>query len=147
MHVSFMPYGKRAEVELLFRDMEAQKHFLIMHKEGQPDMGIWLQSQLRMLPLGVWEYVFPKEELALVLTTLGRAKGKADNGLYNFGWLQKFILQKLTQSDPIPKDYKTDAKYLWVKDNVNIILIGIKNDGDMTEGPENKYAGWTHEAI
>jgi hypothetical protein len=33
MHLGFIAYGKRSEVELLFRDMEAQKHKLIIKKD------------------------------------------------------------------------------------------------------------------
>ena len=70
MHFIFIPYGKRDQVELLLREMEAQKHQLRLKKEGKKDKFIWLQGQIRMLPLGIYEYIFPREDLDLVLHTL-----------------------------------------------------------------------------
>ena len=52
MHAIFMPYGKRAEVELLLRDMEAQKHKLIMTKNGKTKT-VWVQGVIRTLPFGL----------------------------------------------------------------------------------------------
>ena len=45
----------------MLRDMEAQKHQLKMYDEkGDHMKTIWIQGQVRMLPLGVYEYIFPK---------------------------------------------------------------------------------------
>jgi len=136
MHAVFIAYGKRSEVELMFRDMEAQKHLLRMWK-GKKKQGIYIQGQVRILPFGLWEYVFPKEDMDKVLTTLGCA-GNYSKILTSFklGFVRNALkLKKIPEFD-------NNKKYLWIKDNVAIIPIGIKEDVNMTEKD-----GWEHEAI
>lgn len=140
MHVAFVPYGKRSEVELLLCDMDAQKHQLPMWK-GKKKQYIWIQGQVRQLPFGVHEYVCPKEDMNKVLTTLGFA-GNYENLL---GMFKLFLIKNALKLKEIP-DFKKDKVYLWVKDNVNIIPLGIKEDPDLLNHT-GKYKGWTHEAI
>lgn len=128
-----MPYGKRSEVELLLRDMEAQKHYLI-NSDGT---GQWIQGQVRVLPFGVYEYVFPKEDIDAVLHTLDFECNK-----YSLGKYVLMLLRKSINAKKIP-EYKKDKYYLWIKDNVNIIPLGIRYDADILDPLINK----THEAI
>ena len=69
-HASFIPYGERSGVERLLRDMESQKHLMPMTK-GKKKKAVWIPGQIRDLPFGLKEYVFPKESLDKVLRTLG----------------------------------------------------------------------------
>lgn len=133
MHAIFIPYGKRSEVELLLRDMEAQKHFMPF-KEGE---GTWIQGQIRVLPFGVYEYVFPKEDLDLVLHTLDFETNRY--GVSNF---LLYFFRKFIKSENIP-NYKKEKHYLWIKDHVNIIPIGIRTDAEIFDDLIKK----THEAI
>lgn len=133
MHVIFMPYGKRSEVELLLRDMEAQKHFMPFKEGG----GVWIQGQIRILPFGVYEYVFPKEDKDLVLHTLDFDSNRYSLNKFILSFLRKFI-----KADGIP-NYEKNKNFLWIKDNVNIIPIGIRADGEIFDTIVNK----THEAI
>jgi len=133
MHAGFIPYGKRSEVELLLRDMEAQKHFLI-NTDGT---GQWIQGQVRCLPFGVYEYVFPKEDLDIVLHTLD-----FDGNRYGINNFILYFIRKFVRFDKIP-NYKKEKNYLWVKDNVNIIPLGIRADAEIFDDLINK----THEAI
>lgn len=150
MHVSFIPYGRRILVEGLLRDMEAQKHFLKMRKDGQ-ESGIWMTSQVRALPFGIYEYIFPKEDRDIVLATLGAGHHSdyipLEFSMFGFNIDVMNILRMMTHSNPIPKDYKKDQKYMWVRDNVDITLIGIKDDPDDLVGRGSIDCGWTHEAI
>ena len=140
MHVVFIPYGKRSELELLLRDMEAQKHQLRMYK-GDKKKFIWVQGSIRLLPFGIYEYIFPEEDADLVLNTLD-----FNNNRYQISWLKLEFLKKLVSVDKIP-DYKTNKKYLWIKDHVNIIPLGVRYDAkDITE-EDGPYKGWTHEAL
>ncbi len=139
MHFAFMPYGKRSEVELMLRDMEAAKHLLVM-KKGSEERGIYIQGQVRLLPLGIVEYVCPKEDMDAVLHTLINNKNK-----YGLPRLIFTFARKMLKMEPIP-EYKKDKQYLWIRENVNIIPIGIRKDDDLTE-ETGQYAGWTHEAI
>ena len=105
MHLTFIPYGKREQVELLLRDMEAQKHQWVMTK-GKKTKKIWLQGQVRFLPFGVYEYVFPKEDLDAVLNTLNCKIVSYDLKGIIFAFIKKMFKLK-----PIPK-YSEKQKYL-----------------------------------
>ena len=140
MHIIFIPYGKRSEVELLLRDMDAQKHKLKMWK-GKKVKKIWMQGQVRLLPFGVYEYVCPKEDGDTVMNTLGF---KNEHG-YKLRVMILGILRKMIKADKIP-EYKEDHHYLWIKENVAIIPLGVREDGEYTDG-SGEHEGWTHEAI
>ena len=145
MHFAFIPYGKRAEVELLLRDMEAQKFLMPMTQDGK-EQKVWIQGVVRICPLGIYDYVFPKENLDMVLATICNYYPDGNPIIpYNIGWIKLALLRKITQSKPIPK-FKRDKVLLWIKDNVNIIPIGIKEDKEII-APEGIYAGWRHEAL
>jgi len=138
MHFDFIPYGKRSEVELLLRDMEAQKHELIMTK-GEEKKSIWIQGQVRQLPFGVMEYICPKEDMDTVLHTLD-----ANSTPYLSATKLK-IIRKMLGCKEIP-EFKKDFYYKWIKTFVSIIPVGIKEDGEVTGVLEHDN-GWTHEAI
>lgn len=139
MHVAFIPYGKREHVERLLREMEAQKHLLTMTKDGQ-NKSVWIDGQVRMLPFGVVDYVFPKEDKDVVLTTLGYGKPSS----YGMGKIFPFIRTMLKYKKI--KGVKTEKKYLWHRDNVSLSLIGMKEDKELVGNCELDE-GWTHEAI
>lgn len=141
MHVIFIPYGKRDQVELMLRDMEAQKHKLIMHK-GEEEAYIWIQGHVRKLPLGVMEYAFPKEDLDRVLTTLNFDQPAP----YNLGKTTLAFLRRLFRAKKVKGPFDTSEKYLWIKRYVSIIPIGIREDKDVI-GIEADDLGWTHEGI
>lgn len=147
MHFAFIPYGIKKAVDVLLRDMEAQKHKLIFRKEGKPDVPIWIEGQLRVLPFGIYEYVCPKENMDLVLNTLS-AKNEKDPSAtpYSIDGTKLVILRKVLKLESIP-DYSRDKKLLWIRPDVSIIPIGIRKDGEVTEPEGTTYAGYTHEAI
>lgn len=143
MHISFIPYGERAGVERMLRDMEAQKHLMPMTK-GKKKKGAWIPGQIRDLPFGVKEYVFPKESLDMVLRTFNAA----DSGVYgiNFKKLVYPVLRKLLKLKPIPEYEKKGEIYLWVKVFVSVVVLGIREDGEIV-GVYVDDKGWTHEAL
>ncbi len=143
MHVSFIPYGERSCVERLLRDMEAQKHLLPMTK-GKKKQATWIPGQIRELPFGVKEYVFPKESLDMVLRTLKACR----SGAYgvNFKRLVYPLLRKFLKLKPIPKYEDKGKLFLWNKVFVSIIVIGIREDGEVV-GKYIDDKGWTHEAL
>lgn len=151
MHAVFIPYGKRSEVELMLRDMEAQKHKWKITKDGETKF-IYIQGQVRHLPFGVMEYVFPREDRDVVLTSLkfhGYAQSQYKLADVKIAFLSSSpteFMRKFLSCLPIP-DFKTDKNYLWVNEDVMIIPIGIKEDADMVEDKEGSVKGWTHEAI
>lgn len=134
-----MPYGKIEEVKLLLRDMRSQKHNLPMYKDDKKQT-IYIQSQIRVLPFGLYEYVFPKEDLNLVLSTLS-----AERNDYHIPEVALKFLRKVLKLDKIP-EYEKGKSYLWIRDNVGIIPIGIRYDGEIIGDLEHDK-GWKHEAI
>lgn len=148
MHIIFLPYGKRSEVELLLRDMEAQKHLMPM-KKGEEKKNVWVQGVIRVLPFGVYEYIIPKESADSVLNTLDFGcdiTSKKQKYTYRVKPLQMALIRKFLRCKKNDK-FDTSQRYLWIKENVNIIPIGIREDGEITEGENMQYSGWTHEAL
>lgn len=143
MHVSFIPYGERSGVERLLKDMEAQKHLMPMTK-GKKKKGAWIPGQIRDLPFGIKEYVFPKESLDMVLRTFNAVP----KGMYgiNFKSLAYPFLRKFLKLKPIPKYKEKGDVYLWTKTFVSIIVIGIREDGEVV-GKYIDDKGWKHEGL
>jgi len=143
MHVSFIPYGERSCVERMLRDMESQK-FLMPMTKGKKKRGAWIPGQIRELPFGFKEYVFPKEGLDMVLRTLNAAQV----GVYGIN-LKKIIystFRKLLKLKPIPKYEKKGEFFMWGKAFVSIVVLGIREDGEIV-GEYIDDKGWTHEAL
>jgi len=151
MHAIFIPYGIKDKVDLFVRDMQSQKFQLPVYSPDKKETKtIWMQGSLRILPFGVMEYVFPKESMDLVLTTLRFMKSEHPNtkGLRT-SYVPPFILnrmRKLLKADEIP-DFKSDMSLIWAMNDVAIIPIGIRKDGDILEPANAPLAGWSHEAI
>ena len=151
MHLSFVPYGMREHVEKLLRQMECQKFNMPMHNDkGETRFLLGLECQVRQLPFGIYDFIFPKEYLDLVLATLTR--GCHDDYVpdsIKFMGMQFSILpllQKLTHTHDYPKEFSTEKVLPWIRDFVNVFVIGIKEDGEIT-GTGVIDNGWKHEAI
>ncbi len=153
MHAVFSLYGIKTAVDHLIMDMQSQKFQLPLKKEGEEDKFIWMQGHLRILPFGIYEYIFPRESMDLVLTTMNfNSEFKREDYDINkefsilgmkikpFEYFKKFLGVK-----EIPV-FKNDKKLVWMRDNVSFIPIGIREDKDLVE-PEGEWKGWTHEAI
>ena len=143
MHVDFIPYGERSCVERLMRDMESQKHLMPMTK-GKRKRGAWIPGQIRELPFGIKEYVFVKESLDMVLRTFN-STSKGEYGM-SFKMLIYPTLRKLLKLKPAPKYEKKGEVYLWGKEFVSIIVLGIREDGEII-GKYIDDKGWKHEAL
>ena len=144
MHFAFIPYGARTELERLYRDMEAQKFLLKLTKEGEEDKGVYINGQIRILPLGVVEYVFPREHRDLVLHTMLSANSALTR--YGVSKLCQTMIQKVIKLKKIPK-YEKKAKLLWCIEHVSIYPVGIREDIDHVELKDMGFKGWTHESI
>lgn len=141
-----MLYGIKHAVEHMLMDMQAQKFQLRIYKEGAKDHHIWMQGSLRLLPFGFYDYQFPKEDRDLVLTTLNFQNPPPYNLSKSILGLKPLeLFKKFLEIKDIP-EFKTDKKLIWITNNVAMIPIGIKEDGELEE-PEGEYKGWKHEAI
>jgi hypothetical protein len=150
MHVVFMPYGDIYSVERFLNDMKAQKHQITFTSpDGKQQKQIYISAQLRVLPFGFYEYVFPKEDLDIVLTTLLREGGEDRYSMEKvsfMGLTPVTLLRKFLKCDPLP-EFKRENKMLWVMDNVNITVLGYRKDLEMEEPALSSLPGWKHEAI
>lgn len=146
MHAIFIPYGIKQAVEHTLADMAAQKFEWLFQKEGEPDKKIWLQGSIRIMPFGVIEYVFPKEAANLVLTSLDFDKPNRyqDRGLIK---LPIAMIRKVLGCKKASK-FDNSKKLLWIRNDVNFIPIGIREDGyQLTTEKDEMGAGWKHEAL
>ena len=146
MHIVFIPYGERSGVNRLLNEMEAQKHQLFMTK-GKKKKMTWINGQIRYLPFGVIEYVVPKESLDRVLTTFSAtvSSGTEDKYGVSFKKLVYPTIRRLLKLKKVPK-YETTQQYIWTKTFVSIIVLGIREDGEIV-GDYVDDKGWTHEAL
>ena len=143
MHVSFIPYGERSCVERLLREMEAQKHTLPMTK-GKKNGTLRIGGQIRELPFGLKEYVFPKESLDRILRTFNAAK----KGVYGINFKAPIyeLLRKGLKLKKVPKYEEKGDVYTWNKMFVSILVLGIREDGEIVCDMADDM-GWTHEAL
>lgn len=154
MHAIFIPYGIKSAVEHLMMDMQAQKFKMpIYDKKGKQVSEAWIQGSLRILPFGIWEYIFPKESMDVVLTTLDFPLGSKKDATGGYAALYTIkgkailnMIRKALGAKKEPKNFKKEHKLIWIRDNVAIIPIGIREDAMITEiaGP---YKDHSHEAI
>lgn len=143
MHVAFIPYGGRFEVETLLRNIESQKFYLPMWK-GKKKQSMPVGGQIRELPFGVKEAIFPKEYQDLVLSTFSSIPGNDYSENYIKGY-QKKLIRKALKLKKIPK-YDNSKKFLWNTDNMGIIVLGVRYDKDVTD-QTGEMKGWTHEGF
>ena len=143
MHIAFIPYGGRQYIETMLRDMESQKLKLRLTSQGK-EKSVWINGQVRILPFGVYEFVFPREYRDMVIHTL---KDNTAPNRYGTPRALIFALRKSLKLKPIPTSYKKDQKMLWIMDNVSIMPLGIREDSDMVEPKDMGFKDWTHESI
>ena len=144
MHFTFVAYGARQEVERLLRDMESQKMKLRLIKEGEKDKHLYINGQVRLLPFGVMEYVFPREYRDIVINTMCN---NTSPNRYSIPAAFKAILRKALKLEPLPKMKPESEKFLWCIEHVSILPIGIRKDWNLKEVKDMGYKGWNHEAI
>jgi len=143
MHVVFIPYGIKQAVDHLLMDMQAQKFPMPVYSpDGKEKKEVWIQGALRLAPFGIYEYVFPKEQKDVVLTTL-RFNEKIP---YN---IKPVYLKMVKNALHIkePGEFKTDQRLMWIMDNTSIIPLGIREDSVIEEPETSSIPKWTHEAV
>ncbi len=152
MHVIFMPYGKIEWVEVFLNDIRAQKgNIKTTSPDGKESINYVTQFQLRVLPFGFYEVVFPKEYRDTILTTLNFPH--KDNIYSDRYKIPNFFMKKIRevlQCEEAPTEFDRKEAFYWVKGidlshtDVFILPIGIREDIMIAD---NKIKGWTHEAI
>lgn len=146
MHAIFIAYGMRDKVEFFLGELEHLKLPLTARKDGK-EVKTPVQCSLRILPGGFYDFVFPREHMAALLTALKFHEKSFYNidkeyGLFGFKVCPLKELRKFLHLEPEIPEFKTDNKIALFTDWISIIPIGIKYDRNLTE-----ESGWTHEAL
>ena len=145
MHAIFILYGIKSSVDHLLMDMQAQK-FEVTFTKGKKTNKVYAQGSLRILPFGITEYVFPKESVNEVLTTLDFDNYQKD-ARYKIPMIAMAFIKKTLKIEKIPK-FDNSKKIPWIKDHVIVIPLGVRYDAMITQGKEaGELEGWTHEAL
>lgn len=159
MHAIFIPYGRKEWVDVFLNDLRAQKLTIRLYRKNpetneEEEKHIFTECQLRLLPGGLYEFVFPKEHMDIVLTGLGfhNKIGYEDFNIdkeFNLGIIKIKpidLLRKYLRIEPIP-EFNSTKELMWSKVWVSIIPIGIRHElGDVQE-KYGEFEGWWHEGI
>ena len=148
MHIAFIPYGHKFWVDRFLNEVQAQKYTMEVKSPNGEIRNIWMDGQLRILPFGIYEHVFPKEHRDAVLTAL-KCHRKNNYLEKQGGAVTKYALKKMRKAlnlQEIPDDIDTKKSIIWTTNFVSILPIGIREDGELTEA-EGEFKGWTHEGI
>lgn len=137
MELFLMTRGKSDEVEEWARWMSTRHMPLkVKHGDGKESQ-IMTECQLR--PIQLWGFVFPKENLDVVLNSLKLPSGEISEfkdgepvyPIQNKLW----ALRKLLKAKPIPKPDPNAGVMFMPYDrikHINVLGIGIREDGEMS---------------
>jgi hypothetical protein len=154
MHLVFIPYGIKNLLDFVIEDLNHKYLPLRLYKEGEKDIFILSQTQIRVLPFGIYELVFPKEFKEQVFSAL-KVKQAQKGGYMDkinkriMGFKPMDILRKILNLEPIPEYKEVEYPNFPIpeyKKFIPIIPIGIRNDLDFEE-KEGIYKGWKHEGL
>jgi len=161
MHAIFIPYGRKEWVDVFLNDLRAQKLTLRLHRKN-PETGqeeeqhIYTECQLRQLPFGIYEFIFPKEHMDIVLAGLNfhlgeKAHSDFDiNKEFSFGMIKIKPIEyarKYLRIEPVP-EFNSSKGLIFSTMWVSIIPIGIRHEqGEVQERPGSAFEGWWHEGI
>lgn len=118
MHLYTISRGMKEHVDRAIRDLQAQ--YFVMNNNKVPT-----HTQFQVRPIQLWEFVFPREHLNMVLSTI-RYK---DNNNY-CGFNKKFdILRRMLKLKKIPElDYEKETRRAIFNKHIGWHHIGIKDD-------------------
>lgn len=140
MELDFITRGKSDEVYEFAKWLSTRHLPLKVKKADGTEETMLMECQLR--PIQLWTFVFPKENLDIVLNTLHLPHdSKGDFPGYNIN-PKLFALRKLLGSKPIPEPVDKTSTMFMPFDrfkHVGIIGVGLREDGDIAE--------MTHERI
>lgn len=150
MHAVFILYGDKMWQDVFLRDLQSQKLTMRYWKEDKPDQHVWVTCQLRQLPFGLYEFIFPKEHAAKVLTSLEFHKKpyptEYDFNKKIFGLSPMKALRDFLKIKEIP-EFDTKDELIWIKKFVAIVPVGVKYDREEVTEEAGEFAGWKHEGI
>lgn len=144
MHLFLITRGINQNVDIWKMYMQTQ---MFPWKRKRLDNGKeelnYVQGALR--PIQLWEYVFPEEHLAEVLTMLKKTKDTGGEGYFGKGKtkMARAALRKILGAEKLPEiDSVPTSRFIFM-DGVGVEAIGIKKDD---RRPWNKY-GYEQEML
>lgn len=161
MHAIFMIYGMRRWCELFLDELGAVKLPLPLYDKNpleNPDakvveMVVW-ETALRINPLGIYEFVFPKEHEQTVLNGLGFGQvGHTDFPIdkeFNLGFIKikpLEYLKKYLRIAEIPKLDEKAGAYPFSKHFVSVIPLGVRYEQGYICLKEGQFKGRWVEAL
>lgn len=143
MHLVFIPYGDRRQIEKLFIAFEKQMFMMpLNNKDGVDAKFTVIGGSIRYLPFGIIEFIFPKSYKDVICSTL--EVNKKDCRYH----VPEFLLKIARKYLRIKKaDYQESKKYKWDYESIEIIHIGIREDRTDLPMLQEGFDGWTHEAL
>jgi len=148
MHAVFIPYGIKNNIDMFLNDLNYSKLPLKIWK-GDEEKYILMQTQIRVLPFGFVEFVFPREYKNQVLTALrfkkGEKYGKRDLNKSIMGIKPLNLIRKVLDLEPIP-EFEEKEGFPLLDLQMGLIPIGVRYDKDIVE-KSGEWAGWSHEGI
>ncbi len=130
MHIDFIAEGWQKELDEFERWMETRVFPMeIEHKDGKKEI-IQVPGALR--PRRAYTYVFPRENLDLVLNTLGfnDSVHKVDKKGTKILGHTISVIRKFLRLKPLPKPDKSKGTFPMVTKNVRLVGIGMRDDID-----------------
>ena len=136
MELFFLTRGKSNEVEEWAKWMATRcLPFPITEGTGKIIPGT-MECQLR--PIQLWDFVFPREQLDIVLNSLGLPNNYATGvNLSSKLWALRKMIGLKEIPEPKEKTIKMFMPYDRIKD-INIIGVGLKEDGDIAVATHEK---------
>ncbi len=131
MHLYFWMRGINQNVEIckMFLQTQIYPFYRKNMITGEVPVGLVVQGSLRPSLFGLWEYVFPEESLAEVLTLLHVPETGEPAGYGT--WANKFRMRMMRMGigngiKKIPKYQKVSTNKLIFQDGVAFHLLGVK---------------------
>lgn len=136
MHLYMMTRGLKRQVDRFIETLGSQFCPPAMATPDKNDVGAvkgMYHAELMIRPIQLWEVVFPKESLGLVLTTIFPAGDLMQHKKH-----EKFVwgIRKILGVEKIPKEWDSKKKFLIDRSGVETVGIGIKEDYTREDGTE-----------
>ena len=138
MHLYFISRGIKNKVDEMVNDLQAQ-HFQQESADQKTGLKRISAVQGALRPIQLWEYVFPKESLDVVLKTLALPRDYSKGHPYHGFKPHEFAFRKLLGAKPIPIPNEKILPRIIRKEHVSIMGIGIRDDeiGAIPEDSDN----------
>ena len=142
MHLIFAASGIKHDMEQFEKFMQTATFPMTYTDKDGKEVKAYIQSQLR--PMVLYDFVFPKENLDVVLNTLDPKRAVSMTDGKGTKILSKTIsmIRRALKLKSIPKSDKKKGEFPLYKKNIRIVGIGVRDDVDFT----NKF-GATQEAL